>query len=181
MDTCCIDKKDVLETQTSIHGMYDFYANAVVCYAYLADVSGVGAPEERNAQVKRSRWFTRGWTLQEWLAPRSLVYLDQEWRVIGTREHFDDIPRLSSTFKRFTQPRILSVRFWNLATKLSWASQRQTTMLEDQAYSICGLLQIKLPVRYGQNDTKSVFRHLQEALINEYHDLSLLAWFDSPG
>ncbi|KAJ6138959.1 Heterokaryon incompatibility [Penicillium samsonianum] len=187
MDTCCINKADAMETQASIHGMYEFYAEALVCYAYLADVSVEGGRDQYKAKLKGSRWFTRGWTLQELIAPNILVYLDQEWRHIGTRETFSDIPGLNRSFQRFLQLRITSVASqksslaYNLATRMSWAAQRRTMRPEDEAYSICGLLRIKLPVRYGDEDTTMAFLRLQLALIEMYHDLSILAWFSNPG
>ena len=79
IDTCCINKKSDAELSKSINSMFKWYLNAEVCLAYLADV------EVRNDLdgLKRSEWFRRGWTLQELVAPRTVVFLTQAWEVIG--------------------------------------------------------------------------------------------------
>jgi hypothetical protein len=182
IDTCCINTADANETQSSIHGMYEYYADAVVCYAHLADVDCTADRKTWEAQLKGTRWFRRGWTLQELLAPKDLVYVDREWRIIGNRRDIQDIPGpgLGDALKdrRIRLNNDILVNN-NLTTQLSWASQRETTILEDQAYSICGLLQIKLPVRYGEG--KNAFIRLQKELINKYCDISILAWFSTVG
>ncbi|GFP59681.1 vegetative incompatibility protein HET-E-1 [Trichoderma asperellum] len=94
VDTCCIDKTSSAELQEAINSMYQWYWNSDVCYAYLSDAS---VPTDRTdadgrllfkpsdlQPFQRSQWFTRGWTLQELLAPRALIFVDQTWKKFGT-------------------------------------------------------------------------------------------------
>lgn len=78
IDTCCIDKTSSAELSEAINSMYYWYQEAEICYAYLADV-----PSKR--QFADSRWFTRGWTLQELIAPSTVIFLDEIWCKLGTK------------------------------------------------------------------------------------------------
>jgi hypothetical protein len=87
IDTCCIDKRSSAELSEAINSMWKWYQKSEVCYAYLADVSIVdfGPSEEENDVLSNSRWFTRGWTLQELIAPLTVEFLGQDWSVIGVK------------------------------------------------------------------------------------------------
>ncbi|KAM7218684.1 hypothetical protein V8F06_006003, partial [Rhypophila decipiens] len=125
----------------------------------------------RTLPILQSRWFTRGWTLQELLAPSHLIFFDQEWGRIGTREE------LAHGIQKATkvQPMHLAgFRTCSIAVKLSWASFRETTRVEDRAYSMLGLLGINMPLLYGEGE-KAVVR-LQQELIRNYNDETILAW-----
>jgi len=90
VDTCCIDKRSSAELSEAINSMYKWYGSSFVCYAYLADVH---APEEIKRTSQPSRWFSRGWTLQELIAPFKIQFFTQDWIPIGTREMLGDIVR----------------------------------------------------------------------------------------
>ncbi|KAF5318370.1 hypothetical protein D9758_018675 [Tetrapyrgos nigripes] len=91
IDSCCINKESSAELSEAINSMYQYYANAVVCYVYLFDVSGKLHPKDLASDFKKSRWFTRGWTLQELLAPEFISFFDKDWTKIGTRWSLRDI------------------------------------------------------------------------------------------
>jgi hypothetical protein len=78
IDTCCIDKTSSVELSEAINSMYRWYQEAKVCYAYLSDV-------QSKSEISNSRWFTRGWTLQELIAPSEVIFFDKEWKVLGTK------------------------------------------------------------------------------------------------
>ena len=82
VDTCCIDKSSSSELSEAINSMYRWYRNAEVCYVSLSDV-----PHDYESLdlFKRSRWFTRGWTLQELIAPSMVIFFDSDWEEIGTK------------------------------------------------------------------------------------------------
>ena len=88
IDTCCIDKTSSAELSEAINSMYAWYAHAGICYAYLYDVRDEDVVDDpANAQAfLKSRWFTRGWTLQELVAPSYVVFVTSSWRIIGTRQ-----------------------------------------------------------------------------------------------
>ena len=69
IDTCCIDKRSSAELQEAINSMFTWYQRATTCYAYLSDVTDA----LEDAQFENARWFTRGWTLQELLAPSAAI------------------------------------------------------------------------------------------------------------
>lgn len=175
MDTCCINKNDPLETKYSIHGMWEFYAYATVCYAYIFEVDK--DKSDWPHALDSASWFKRGWTLQELLAPKELYYVDQNWKIIGSRR---ELGAPGTGLRGLLQGGPVKVPMPNnMLTQLSWASTRNTTLLEDQAYSICGLLQIKIHVDYEEG--KRAFLRLQGDLLGKYRDLSILAWYSNSG
>jgi hypothetical protein len=82
-NTCYIDKTSSAELSEAINSMYHWYQESGVCYTYLADVPP-------NA-FSKSRWFTRGWTLQELIAPSTVIFLDQKWQEIGTKSSLQEV------------------------------------------------------------------------------------------
>ncbi|KAJ4127292.1 hypothetical protein NW765_017244 [Fusarium oxysporum] len=190
VDTCCIDKSSSAELQESINSMYQWYMESGVCYAYLSDVSISTSPintRQRGSLSSRvwiesfqnSQWFTRGWTLQELLAPRDLVFFDKDWNRCGNRVELqvaiqaatgiDAASLINASLKDGTFLR--SIRIGRI---FSWAASRQTTRREDRAYSLLGLFNIHMPLLYGEKDR--AFYRLQEEIIKEGEDASLLAW-----
>ncbi|KAF4946504.1 hypothetical protein FGADI_11142 [Fusarium gaditjirri] len=197
MDTCCIDKTNPVDTQEAINGMFRWYQDAGVCYAHLGDVSLskasqiVSLPEGTDldpstnrllrAALKNSfisaKWFTRGWTLQELLAPHYLIFVDREWRHIGTRESWAlEIEKVSNIVARhLTAFNPTDFTSCSTAMRFSWASGRETTVEEDESYSLLGLFGISLPLIYGEGG-RQAFNRLQRQLIHVYHDDSVFAW-----
>ncbi|KAJ4111468.1 hypothetical protein NW768_011822 [Fusarium equiseti] len=89
VDTCCIDKTSSAELSEAINSMFKWYGNSDICFAYLDDVPA-GSGDIRKS-MSMSRWFTRGWTLQELLAPNELIFFASDWSVIGTRHEYAGI------------------------------------------------------------------------------------------
>jgi len=163
--------------------MYRYYENSRICYAYLADVPTAKTAFEKawdgsvpwldGSQFERSKWFTRGWTLQELIAPRVVEFYAADWTEIGTKASM--IEQLAR--RTGINPRVLNgadVSICNVAARLSWASTRQTTKIEDQAYCLLGLFRVNMPLIYGEGD--NAFRRLQETILREVEDYTLLAW-----
>ena len=171
IDTCCIDKTSSADLSEAINAMYGWYENAQVCYVYLADVSVLKWDEE----FRISRWFLRGWTLQELLAPRTVVFYSREWKELGTKWSLrNEISRATG----ITHQQMIDHRRVNIATKMSWAALRETTRIEDTAYSLLGLFDINMPLLYGEGD--KAFQRLQhEILQTQAHDESIFAWADA--
>ncbi|KAL8911328.1 MAG: hypothetical protein Q9171_003493 [Xanthocarpia ochracea] len=148
-----------------------------ICYAYLADVDeaveDIAAPD---SPFRNSRWFTRGWTLQELLAPKRLGFFNGDWQFIGERRKDS---RLSEVVSEITsiQPAFLEgldLRKANIALKMSWASDRITTRKEDMAYCLLGIFDVNMPLLYGEGS--KAFARLQEEIVRRTYDHSLLAW-----
>ena len=171
IDTCCIDKSSSADLSEAINAMYEWYENAQVCYVYLADVSTTKWHEE----FRISRWFLRGWTLQELLAPRTVVFYSSEWKELGTKWSLrDEISRATG----ITHDQMIDHKRVNVATKMSWAALRETTRIEDTAYSLLGLFDINMPLLYGEGD-KAFIRLQHEILQTQAHDESIFAWTDA--
>jgi hypothetical protein len=173
IDTCCIDKSSSAELQEAINSMYRWYQDSQICIAYLEDVE--------NGQwfdTHKSRWFTRGWTLQELLAPRNLVFLTKYWAELGTKaklgKRLSDLTSIDLEILERRRP----LRSVSLAQRMSWAVGRQTTRAEDRAYSLLGIFDVNMPMLYGEGE-KAFFR-LQEEILKSTYDQSLLAWYGSP-
>ncbi|KAE9364736.1 HET-domain-containing protein [Stipitochalara longipes BDJ] len=170
IDSCCIDKTSSAELSEAINSMYSWYKNSQVCYAYLADVrSGNDLQED----LRKSNWFTRGWTLQELLAPSSVVFFDKDWIDIGTKiileEQISKITGIED-FRNFETACI--------AQKMSWASRRETTRVEDMAYCLLGLFNVNMPPLYGEGE--KAFTRLQLEILKTSDDESIFAWYDQP-
>lgn len=180
VDTCCIDKTSSAELSEAINSMWRWYEGCGVCYVFLEDLDAEteGDGDGGWGQLAQCRWFTRGWTLQELLAPREMVFYDARGRVVGTKE------TLASSLARITGiPRGVLVdatgcarRKMCAAARMSWAATRQTSRAEDTAYCLLGLFDIAMPLLYGEGRARA-FRRLQEAIMaSSARDESLLAW-----
>jgi hypothetical protein len=162
--------------------MFRWYKRSKVCYVYLADVSG-NDPQNTLELMTKSRWFTRGWTLQELIAPEEMVFFSNIWRSLGTKKQ---LVSLLSSITRIGLDYLLkwsSIRHLRggdpcIAQIMSWAAERKTTRVEDKAYCLLGLFDINMPLLYGEG-RKSFFR-LQEELLKCSSDQSLLAWGIEP-
>ncbi|KAH8646306.1 hypothetical protein BX600DRAFT_477473 [Xylariales sp. PMI_506] len=176
VDTCCIDKSSSAELSEAINSMYAWYKQSAECYAYLSDVeSSTWNMFESN--LRGSRWFTRGWTLQELIAPRSVFFFNKNWDLLG---HKDDPPNFTKELSYITgiDEEVLDGRIdplqLSISARMQWASLRSTTRPEDEAYSLMGLFQVNMPLLYGEG--QRAFARLQEAIIQSTDDQSLFAW-----
>lgn len=173
IDTACIDKRSSAELSEAINSMFDLYRRASICYAYLSDV---GLREDWAA----SQWWQRGWTLQELIAPADVVFLDRDWRHIGTKRgmaaHIEAITTIPQSVLLSGEYRMY--RHWTVAQKMSWAAGRRTTRVEDTAYCLLGIFHINMPLLYGEG-TKA-FQRLQLEILQKYSDESIFAWKHSP-
>ncbi|RYC57487.1 hypothetical protein CHU98_g8725 [Xylaria longipes] len=174
IDSCCIDKSSSAELSEAINSMFRWYKNAAVCYAYLSDVQSM-------SDFPASKWFTRGWTLQELIAPDSVVFLNASWQEIGTKASsmsiISEVSGIDENILGTVRPRrdiTESLRQLSTARKLSWAATRVTTKVEDMAYCLLGLLDVNMPLIYGEG--VKAFRRLQGEIMNSSDDDSIFAW-----
>ncbi|KAF2756488.1 HET-domain-containing protein [Pseudovirgaria hyperparasitica] len=189
VDTCCIDKRSSAELSESINSMFRYYKEAQVCYAYLSDVppedftncdtTAVDDSVERSARTtessafSRSRWFTRGWTLQELLAPDRVVFYNSNWESFGTKSTLrDEISSITSIDDQTLNGR--SFDQCSVARRMSWAARRKTTRVEDTAYCLMGIFDVNMPLLYGEGN--KAFERLQREIMMKSTDRSLLAW-----
>ncbi|KAI0364801.1 hypothetical protein BV20DRAFT_818448 [Pilatotrama ljubarskyi] len=145
MDSCCIDKTSSSELSEAINSMYEWYRLAHVCYVYLADV----ADEDDAHAIRRSRWVKRGWTLQELVAPRDVLILTSSWSVLGSKAALVDILEASTGVDAAILTHSASLKWVSVGRRLWWASGRETTRVEDEAYSLMGIFGIHMPTIYG--------------------------------
>lgn len=178
IDTCCINKPDMSELSEAINSMFRWYERAEICYAFLVDVPPKRSELEHPWEwhFRGSKWFTRGWTLQELLAPTFLEFIDQDWNSIGSREE------LATEIQRATGIEVSQLRNFrqcSVATKMAWAANRRTTREEDRAYSLLGLLGVGMPLIYGEGEERAFVR-LQKELIRSSNDESIFVWGPAP-
>jgi tetratricopeptide (TPR) repeat protein len=178
VDTCCIDKSSSAELSEAIISMFQWYQNSAKCYVFLADVSIHGSSENsRDTQLRKSRWFTRGWTLQELIAPRSVEFFSQEGERLGDKNSLEkQLHEITGIAIQALQGRPLSEL--SVAERISWAEQRQTTRGEDKAYSLLGIFDIQIPVLYGDGEYRALRRLREE--INKYSNSHLEEKQESP-
>ncbi|KAL5114259.1 hypothetical protein ACEQ8H_007868 [Pleosporales sp. CAS-2024a] len=168
VDTCCIDKATNDELSTAINSMFRWYQRADKCYVYLADVT---VPQEvSHAEVyrisweqsfRKSRWFTRGWTLQELLAPASVEFFSREGRRLGSRISLElEIHEITKISIHAMTGRKLSD--FSVEERMSWAGGRETTKKEDKAYCLLGIFGIHMPLIYGEREEHAFLRLREE-------------------
>lgn len=173
VDTCCIDNSSSAELSEAINSMFRWYSDAGVCYAYLSDVVEVEDGLEAESQFRNSRWFTRGWTLQELLAPKKVVFYSREWAKVGSKGEF--ATRISEITR--IHPKALDyfdITEFSIAERMSWASDRVTTRQEDIAYCLLGLFGVNMALLYGEGER--AFIRLEEEIIKSSDDHSIFAW-----
>lgn len=191
VDTCCIDKRSSAELSEAINSMFRWYKESTECYVYLDDCN-----THDSSSLGVCKWFSRGWTLQELLAPRHCVFFMSAWDVIGHKHplgYMCPCEKNKSTPARLTcGPDVVSelatitkipedilsgiesVHAKSIAQRMSWASRRCTTRIEDRAYSLLGLFDINMPLLYGEGSR--AFRRLQEEIIRTTHDTSIFCF-----
>ena len=169
VDTCCINKANGAELSQAINSMFRWYRNATRCYVYLSDVSSppFDTNDEFNPRpwepcLRESEWFTRGWTLQELLAPRSVVFFSREGKRLGDKCSLErQIHEITGIPKSALQGIPLS-RF-NVQDRLSWRRTRKTRLEEDKAYSLLGIFDVYIAPIYGEG-MESAFKRLREEI-----------------
>ena len=201
VDTICIDKRSSSELSEAINSMFAWYEKAVECHVYLHDVTPVTSGRLIYERVRASTWFSRGWTLQELLAPAVVVFVDSSWNVLGhicddweptkrtcACNHVESPtlgPRLSHEVSQITSiphkylkhklgASTHAFKEASIAQCMSWASRRSTTRLEDEAYCLLGIFGINMPLIYGEG--RMAFTRLQEEVIKRSTDQSIFAW-----
>ncbi|KAF8548328.1 HET-domain-containing protein [Imleria badia] len=168
LDTCCIDKSNSTELGEAINSMYRWYHKSDVCYAYLHDVSD-------PSKFTESDWFSRGWTLQELIAPKRLKFFTRDWNLIGTREELiEPISERTGISPEILRNSKIPAEV-TISQKMVWAAERETTKMEDRAYSLLGILGVSMVPIYGIDD--GAFEDLQHRLIAKYADQTLFAWY----
>ncbi|KAL6702743.1 hypothetical protein ACN47E_000977 [Coniothyrium glycines] len=199
IDSCCIDKSSSAELSEAINSMFHWYKQAARCYVFLADVS---SGEANLAALSKSLWFTRGWTLQELLAPEILWFYANDWTVLGLKTtvyaqenngalcHIDSDPEFAlhrDLAKDISTITDIPLEYLNgkkaisqacLAQRMYWAAQRMTTRPEDRAYSLMGIFDINMPILYGEGLEKA-FTRLQREIISRSPDQSIFAWYEA--
>ena len=179
VDTCCIDKRSSAELSEAINSMYRLYENSGICYAYLHDVPSSSFPTARNNKkypksIGWPQWFSRGWTLQEMIAPRDLRFFNKDWHPIGDKRSLAPILQDITGVPQDILKEGLSSNRPCVAQIMSWAANRTTTRVEDKAYSLMGLLDVNMPMLYGEG--KKAFHRLQLEIIRTSNDHSIFAW-----
>ncbi|PTB78744.1 hypothetical protein M440DRAFT_1399860 [Trichoderma longibrachiatum ATCC 18648] len=179
VDTCCIDKTSSAELSEAINSMYLWYEQSAECYAFLADVEppNDAHPDAFHENLRRSRWFTRGWTLQELIAPKLVLFYAKDWTLLGQKDAPANFTKIISEISNIDRD-VLDGRIdplqLSVSARMAWASHRNTTRLEDTAYCLMGLFQVNMPLLYGEG--RRAFTRLQEEIIQRTDDQSIFAW-----
>ena len=158
VDTCCIDKSNNNELSEAINSMFRWYHDAARCYVYLSHLSITAQSE---SDFRASRWFTRGWTLQELLAPTSVEFFTQEGQRIGDKRS------LEQQIHEITGIAIPALRGVPLSQfevdeRFKWIETRQTTRDEDMAYCLLGIFDVFMPLIYGEGKENAIRRLRKE-------------------
>lgn len=175
IDTCCIDKSSSAELSESINSMFTWYQKATVCFAYLVDLpSGLTASTDGDNHFERCRWFTRGFTLQELIAPRRVIFYGCNWDVYGEKDELAERISGITSIDVGTLRGKTSLDHLSIAKRMSWAARRRTKRIEDVAYCLIGIFGVNMPLLYGEGE--KAFTRLQEEIMRDSDDQTLFAW-----
>jgi hypothetical protein len=176
IDTCCIDKTNHAELAESINSMFRWYQDAAVCHVFLSDLP---AYAELETSLPRCRWFKRGWTLQELIAPAWVDFYDQSWvRRASKRGLISQLEAITGILGPVLD-RSMRLVDVSVGVRMSWAANRETTRPEDVAYCLLGIFDVNMPMIYGE--AQKAFRRLQEEIIRQSNDLTSFAWEHNGG
>src|SRR6267154_2461687 len=177
-DTCCIDQNNNVEVQKSVNSMFVWYHNSALTIVYLLDV----LPSSKSGALARSVWNTRGWTVQDFLASKIILFYRKDWTLyldnhssnhkesVVIMKELGDATGIDSRSLVAFRPGMGGTR-----EKLQWASKRVTTVPEDVAYSLFGIFGVHLPVIYGEKKQNALGRLLQE-IVAQSGDITALDW-----
>jgi hypothetical protein len=179
MDTVCINKDSSAELDESIRSMYNWYSRAHVCITYLAET-------ETISDMHNDRWFTRGWTFQELLAPPWIKFYNRDWKPLADHFLWNDIrdPKITAQITRATS--ITKYELGNIFTasisrRMQMAANREVTREEDTAYSLMGIFNVSISIAYGEGAQRAFFRLLQEILVFSANKvLDIFNWAGEP-
>jgi hypothetical protein len=170
VDTCCIDKSSSAELNEAINSMYRWYQKAEKCYVYLPDVDGDDLTQwSCRLSFRKSRWFTRGWTLQELIAPASVEFFSSSKTCLGDKkslvQELHDITHVPTRVLREAEEDMLSE--FDLEERISWSAHRGTKRPEDKAYSLLGICGLSMPMIYGERE-KEAFSRLRKEFADRH-------------
>ncbi|EEU35789.1 uncharacterized protein NECHADRAFT_44368, partial [Fusarium vanettenii 77-13-4] len=181
IDACCIDKTSSAELSEAINSMFAWYSDAEVCLVWLSDLEPMPCRASLKDQMetlatalRKCRWFTRGWTLQELIAPRRMEFFDREWTFVGAKADLHSVLSATTGIEASVLSDCSRLRYVPVARRMSWAANRKTTRIEDEAYCLLGIFGINMPLIYGEG--QKAFLRLQEEIARESNDLSLFVW-----
>lgn len=156
VDTCCIDKSNNTELSEAINSMFKWYKEAEKGYVYLPDVT-LTEDDVWKDEFRASRWFTRGWTLQELIAPSLVEFFSVEGRRLGDRVTLETLlHEITGISVQAFRGRTLSE--FSVEERRSWMSGRRTKRQEDMAYSLLGIFGVYMPLIYGEGEESSLLR-----------------------
>jgi hypothetical protein len=167
VDTCCIDKSNSTELAEAINSMFRWYRDATKCYVYLPDVSrprtdsADGSNKAWESTFRKSEWFTRGWTLQELVAPASVDFFSKEGELLGNKASLER-HICERTGIPVNALRGSSLSDFSVAERMSWAASRETYRQEDKAYSLLGIFDVNMPLIYSEGKDKAMNRLREE-------------------
>jgi hypothetical protein len=169
IDTCCINRKSEPELSEAVNSMFRWYKNAARCYVYLSDVDtsqertvAGSCSQEWETLFPRSRWWTRGWTLQELIAPKHVYFFAREGMYLGNKSTLETvISGITGIPRDVLRGRHLAE--CTIEERMTWAKARSTTREEDHVYSLFGIFDVTMPLIYGEGKAKA-FRRLYEEI-----------------
>ncbi|KAM7183187.1 NACHT domain containing protein [Rhypophila sp. PSN 637] len=179
VDTCCIDKSDAGQLQHALNSMFQWYRNAAKCYVYLTEVSRRkrDGSSKWDLNLQGCRWFTRGWTLQELIAPAIVEFFSKDGEHLGDKKSLEkEIHNITGIPQRALQGSPLSD--FSVAERMKWIEKRNTKYEEDKAYSLFGIFDVHIPVLYGEGGQKALKR-LRDKIHEDYLCLAKL-WSADP-
>lgn len=193
VDTACIDNTSSVDVQEAVNSAYEWYQKSQICYVYLDDldgscpplsdptIEGCGRHGEQNHRIPfwaesmaNCKWFTRGWTVPELIAPMRIKFFGKTWKLVATKTNLVRYLSRITGIDAGVLTHARKIGSVSIAVRMSWAANRQTTRIEDRAYSLLGIFGVSIPIVYGEGNR--AFARLQEEIMKFSNDQSIFAW-----
>lgn len=168
VDTCCIDRSTSDELSTAINSMFRWYQRANKCSVYLSDVQVSDEVVDVQAfritwedAFRRIKWFRRGWTLQELLAPATVEFFCKKGKRLGSRISLEqEIYEITKIPVEALRGQRLSE--FSVDERMRWVEKRETTVKEDKSYCLLGIFGVFMPLIYGEGEANASLRLREE-------------------
>lgn len=180
VDTCCIDKTSSAELSEAINSMFSWYRHSKRCFVYLSTYTDEALSQDQQSRIPvaddlaKYKWFERGWTLQELIAPPMITFVDRNWGFRGTKETLCDALANITGIDTAVLKSVDALPTITVGKRFSWAANRKTKRVEDLAYCLLGIFGVNMPLLYGEGP--KAFLRLQEEIARSTNDLTLFAW-----
>lgn len=153
IDTCCVDGRIIHEVRQAIKTVALWLTKADICFVYLSDVKAVEQRSSLNSNhesLRKSKWFTRSWTLVELLVPQRVEFFSDNWTALGDKSTLEKVITEVTLIPARALQGTIPLKNFPVELIRSWTDHRESHRPEDEAYCLLSLLEIDMTIHYDE-------------------------------